>query len=140
MEIGPAHLISAGRRVSVGHGPPTKWPMPRAGVVGHPSPPGRAHRPPPCPRDRHRLGFHLPQYHVAPRAPTFVIALIRCLNVEGRSQAPFHPALLCRTTTLQHRAHPRQPPPVGLRQGDLLEHHPNLGLLPELLSSARSRP
>jgi hypothetical protein len=43
MEIGPAHLISAGRRVSVGHGPPAKWPVPRAGVLGHPSPPGRAH-------------------------------------------------------------------------------------------------
>jgi hypothetical protein len=41
---------------------------------------------------------------------------------------------------LQHPALPRQPPSVGLRLGDLLEHRPNLGLLPEPSAAARSRP
>jgi hypothetical protein len=40
VEIGPAHLISAGRRVLVGHGPPAKWLVPRAGALGRPSLPG----------------------------------------------------------------------------------------------------
>jgi hypothetical protein len=39
VEIGPTHLTSAGRRVLVGHGPPAKWPAPRAGALGRPSPP-----------------------------------------------------------------------------------------------------
>jgi hypothetical protein len=79
-----------------------------------------------------------PGIHVLPlrSLPT----LICCLNVEGRSQAPFHPALLCCTAMLQRHALPRQPPPVRLRQGDLLEHRPNLGLLPEPSAAARSQP
>jgi hypothetical protein len=41
------------------------------------------------------------------------------------------------SATLQHRALPRQPLPVGLRLGNL-EHRPNLGLLSEPSHTARS--
>jgi hypothetical protein len=44
------------------------------------------------------------------------------------------------SATLQRCALPRQPPPVGLRLSDLLEHRPNLGLLPEPSAAAWSRP
>jgi hypothetical protein len=46
----------------------------------------------------------------------------------------------CRAATLQHRTLPHKPPPVGLHQGDLLEHRPSLGLLPEPSAAAQSRP
>jgi hypothetical protein len=49
-------------------------------------------------------------------------------------------AFPCRLPLLQRCALPRQPLPVGLRQGDLLECRPNLDLLPEPLAAARSRP
>jgi hypothetical protein len=46
VEIGLAHLISAGRRVLVGHSPTAKWLAPSAGALSHPSPPGIQSPPP----------------------------------------------------------------------------------------------
>jgi hypothetical protein len=67
VEIGPAHLKSTGRRVLAGRGPPAKWLVPSAGMLGHPYPPGTVSPchpqtliAPPFSRPRRRPHVHLP--------------------------------------------------------------------------------
>jgi hypothetical protein len=83
MEIGPAHLISAGRRVLVGHGPLAKWPAPRAGALSRRSSPGtvslchpQTPTAPPFSRPRCHPHMHMPSFPPMPMG-------------YHRSQAPF---------------------------------------------------
>jgi hypothetical protein len=119
----------------------------RASVTTVPPPSGRSGRTTLC---------HLPSWpphagHAAPppRAPPLSpLTLIRCEHQrEGKARLIFPTrnssvasAFPRRLPLLQCRALPRQPPSVGLCQGDLLEHRPNLDPLPEPLVAARSRP
>jgi hypothetical protein len=119
----------------------------RASVTIAPPPSGRSYRTAPChlPSQPPRTGHAPPPSRAPPLSP---LILIRCEHRQGGKARLIFPtrnssvasAFPRRLPLLQRRALPRQPPPVGQRQGNLLERRLNLDLLPELLVVARSWP